>query len=399
MKKFLTAHYEKIILAGLLVIFAALLYYQLLFVQKAQTQDVAAKVNPVQKPSDYTPVDFASDRKYRMETVFSEWNKIESAKDSPIATQMMSPYPMAECVYCHTLIPADAYPAINETKNGKCPACGKALAPREQVEDELLGKADSNSNGIPDEWEKENNISADFESSESDEDGDGFTLFQEYKAKTNPTDPKSHPQYISQIYVSAISQTRFRGLELVSVDTTKKDKKDWVATFNVIRNNRTRSEFVQINVGTFKSNEVDFKLIDIEIDDSQKPVAYVQRIDKVNERIPCRIKQAVYDPYPRVRFLNMLNNSTFINAVGTQFKLGSEKTGEELYEVVSADVAKKEVVVKGVPTDPEADASTLETFKLVAAPKDNTASDTGKSSSKASSSSSAADDSPFLKQQ
>ena len=109
MKKFLYAHYEKIILAALLIIFTALLYYSLVFIQQAQNQEVATKVKPVQKPSDYESVDF-SGSKYKMETIFSEWNTVEPDLASATKTQMMTPYPMAECVHCHALIPADSYP-------------------------------------------------------------------------------------------------------------------------------------------------------------------------------------------------------------------------------------------------------------------------------------------------
>jgi len=391
MKKFLYAHYEKIILAVLLVIFAALLYYQLLFVQKAQNQDVDAKVNPVQPPTDYQPVKYDSDKKYRMENIFSEWNMVEPSQVSQTATQMMAPYPMAECVFCHALIPANAYPAIGETKNGKCPACGKALAPRVKVEAEVLsGKDDANGNNIPDEWEKDFNILAEFTSPDSDQDSDGFTLLQEYKAKTDPTDPLSHPKYITQIYVSAISQQRFTGLELVSVDRTKPEKKDWEATFNVVRNNKKRSEFVRIGVGTFKNNNVDFSLIDIEMDEkTQEPVAYIQRVGRV-ERIACRAKQPVYDPFPRVRFLNALRDTTFITSVGNEFKLGTAQSGEELYKVVSADPKTKEVIV-------ESSGETPETIKIQLAPKDLT--DAGKSSSASSSTTNSNDSSPFLQKQ
>lgn len=395
MKKFLLAHYEKIILAALLIAFAALLYYQLLFVQRAQTQDVAAKVNPVQKPSDYQSVDFG-DRKFKMETVFSDWNKIVPEEPSLTKTQLMVPYPMAECVYCHALIPANSYPAIGETKNGKCPACGKALAPRVQVELADLGKADQNNNGILDDWEKEYGIADQNLTADSDEDTDGFTLMREYKANTDPTDPLSHPKYITEVYVSAVSRQRFNGLELVSVDMTKSEKKDWVATFNVIRNNRKRSEFVQINVSTFKSNNVDFSVVDIEVDDkTQEPIVYIQRVGKV-ERIVCRPKQTVYDPSPRVRFLNALYDRTFTSSVGANFKLGTAKTGEELYKVVSADPTTKEVVVESVSENPEVP---VETFKLVPAPKD--VSDAASSASAASSSSTQQkdDSSPFLQKQ
>ena len=365
MKKFLLAHYEKIILAVLLIVFTALLYYQLVFIQQAQNKYVDAKVNPVQKPSDYESIDFSAGPKYKMETIFSDWNTVELDVASATRTQMMTPYPMAECVYCHTLIPANAYPAVGETKNGKCPACGKALAPRVKVEtDELLGKADLNANSIPDEWEKEMNVGLEYTSPESDEDSDGFTLAQEYKAKTNPVDPLSHPKYITQVFVSAVSRTRFTGLELVSVDRSKSEKKDWQATFNVVRNNKKRSEFVRIGVGTFKNNNVDFTLVDIDIDEkTQEPIAYIQRVGRLDERIACRQKQTVYDPEPRVRFLYQLFNRTITSSVGATFKLGTEKTGEEAYKVISADPTTKEVVVESVGETPE-------TIKILPLPKE-----------------------------
>ncbi len=367
MKKFLHAHYEKIILAALLIVFTALLYYQLQFIQRAQNQKIATQVNPVEKPSDYKSIDFSASPKYKMENIFSDWNTIASDEDAGNKTQMMAPYPMSECVFCHTLIPGNSYPAIGETKNGKCPVCGKALAPRIKIEDdEVSGKADQNGNSIPDEWEKEYNVSSEYVHQDSDEDNDGFSLLQEYKAKTNPTDPLSHPKYISQVYVDAISQQRFNGLELVSVDMTKSDKKDWQATFNVVRNNRKRSEFVRINIGTFKNNNVDFSVVDIEVDDkTQTPIVYIQRVGKV-ERIACRPKQAVYDPSPRVRFLNSLLGRTFISSVGAEFFLGTNNTGKEVYKVVSADPATKEVVVESVGDNPE-------TIKLERAPKETAA--------------------------
>lgn len=208
--------------------------------------------------------------------------------------------------------------------------------------------SDVNSNGIPEEWEKEMNVSEEFSSPDSDQDSDGFTLLQEYKAKTDPTEPLSHPRYITQIFVSAISQQRFTGLELVSVDMSQKDKKDWVATFNVVRNNRKRAEFVRIGIGTFKNNNVDFYLADIEMDEkTQEPVACIRRIGK-QERILCRVKQPVYDPVARVRLYNALFDRNITSQIGATFKLGTQRTGEETYRVVSADPDTKEVVVESL---------------------------------------------------
>lgn len=396
MKKFLNAHYEKIILAVLLIAFVALLYYQIQFVQKAQDDAVTAQVDQKQPPSDYEPIDFAGKSKYKTENIFSEWNTVKPAQQSATVTRLMAPYPMSECVYCHVLIPANAYPAIGETKNGKCPACGKSLAPRLKIESaEVLAKNDANGNGIPEEWEKEMKVSAEFTSSDSDEDSDGFSLLQEYKAKTNPTDPLDHPKYITQVFVSAVSQKRFTGLELVSIDMTKSDKKDWIATFNVVRNDKKRTEFVRINVGTFNHQDgrsnVAFSLEDIEMDEkTQEPIAVLQRVGK-QERIICRPKQPVYDPMPRVRLLNALYDRNITTQVGSDIKLGTAKTGEELYTIVSADPVTKEVVVKSSGDNPE-------TISLQPVPKEKTtATDAGKTAQKAADSAKTKnDDAPFL---
>ena len=232
-----------------------------------------------------------------------------------------------------------------------------------ETSSELSGKSDLNSNGIPDEWEKKRNVSARFTAPESDEDSDGFTLLQEYKADTDPLDPLSHPKYITQVYVSAASRQRFSGLELLSVYKSERwSPKDWDATFNVVRNDRRRSEIVRINKGTFTNNNVSFSVVDIEEGDSDDFVVYISRVG-MNERIPCRPKQPVYDPLPRVKFLNALDGKVITGQVGETFKLGSKKTGEETYRIVSAALDTKMAVVESVGDKPER-------FKIPLAPAD-----------------------------
>ena len=233
-----------------------------------------------------------------------------------------------------------------------------------ETSSELSGKSDLNSNGIPDDWEKKRNVSARFTAPESDEDSDGFTLLQEYKADTDPLDPLSHPKYITQVYVSAASRQRFPGLELLSVYKSGRwsPKRDWDATFNVVRNDRRRSEVVRINKGTFTNNNVSFSVVDIEEGDSDDFVVYISRVG-MNERIPCRPRQPVYDPLPRVKFLNALSGKTFTGQVGDTFKLGSKKTGEETYRIVSAASDTKMAVVESV-------GDKSETFKIPLVPGD-----------------------------
>lgn len=232
-----------------------------------------------------------------------------------------------------------------------------------ETSSELSGKSDLNSNGIPDDWEKKRNVSARFTAPESDEDSDGFTLLQEYRADTDPLDPLSHPKYITQVYVSAVSRQRFPGLELLSVYHRRwAPKMDWEATFNVVRNDRRRSEVVRINKGTFTNNNVSFSVVDIEEGDSDDFVVYIRRAG-MDERIPCRPRQPVYDPLPRVKFLNALDGKAITGQVGETFKLGSKNTGEETYRIVSAALDTKMAVVESV-------GDKSETFKLPPVPGD-----------------------------
>lgn len=226
---------------------------------------------------------------------------------------------------------------------------------------ELFARSDLNSNSVPDEWEREFKVSPDFISSDSDEDADGFSLLQEYKAGTNPVDPLSHPKYITRIYVSSVNLKRITGLELLSVDGVSAPGVR-VVTFGTVRNGRKKTEIVRVG-SAFTHNSERF-IVD-EVDNRyslSEPVVYIRHVG-MSERIPCRLNQPVYLPMPRVRFLNAVDARTSVFPVGATFKLGSKKTGEETYKIVSADPDTKTAVVESVGDKPE-------TFKILPAPND-----------------------------
>ncbi len=219
-------------------------------------------------------------------------------------------------------------------------------------------QADQNLNGIPDEWERKYNVSARFAAPESDEDGDGFSLIREYRAGTNPVDPLSHPKYITQIYFTAIELVQINGLELLFVADPFQGhyNENREAAFSVVRNNRQRTEYARIKKysgTTFTNNGVSYYVDDI-VDDpkTHEPVVYIKR-DGDYWRIPCRIKQPIYDPRPRVRLLNALDGKTIVSRLDGTFKLGSKQTGEEEYEIVTADPDAKIVAVQSVGENPE----------------------------------------------
>lgn len=77
-----------------------------------------------------------------------------------------------------------------------CPFCG------EKQQEEKVVALDADNDGLPDEWEKKYGLNAaDAADANADTDNDGFTNLEEFLAKTDPTDPKDHPDYLDSLKV------------------------------------------------------------------------------------------------------------------------------------------------------------------------------------------------------
>ena len=77
-----------------------------------------------------------------------------------------------------------------------CPYCGE----RQQVEKKPVLDADGD--GLPDDWEKKYGLNVnDPTDAAGDLDHDDFTNLEEYNAKTDPTDPKDHPDYLDSLKI------------------------------------------------------------------------------------------------------------------------------------------------------------------------------------------------------
>ena len=88
---------------------------------------------------------------------------------------------------CGKPIPADAE---------LCPLCGV----KQQI---VMVEVDSDNDGLPNDWEKKYGLNPnDPADADLDKDGDGFTNREEFEAKTDPTDPKSHPDYLDSLTVA-----------------------------------------------------------------------------------------------------------------------------------------------------------------------------------------------------
>jgi hypothetical protein len=68
-------------------------------------------------------------------------------------------------------------------------------------------EVDSDGDGLPNDWEKKYGLNPnDSTDADKDADKDGFTNREEFEAKTDPRDPKDHPDYMDSLSVAGAAQ-------------------------------------------------------------------------------------------------------------------------------------------------------------------------------------------------
>ena len=353
MISFFQSHYEKIILASLLVIFAVLLVWQVNFLQAVQSQRVDAIINKEEPNSDQKPYDF-SQEKFKDSFIFLDdvsWHPEPKVNELPHPkTDLFSAFHLSVCPFCFNLIPTAYFPELGTSTVNHCPICRKDLkarqkkSERKEVEIDLTASAnnDKNSNSVPDDWEKENGVYAESSTAiDEDPDGDRFSTYEEYVLRTNPLDAKSHPPYIAYTTVRRLGRTRipefsYRGLDVTGV--TDKTKMAFSIQYREPGWNRARERSKKFGE-KFKHKNWTFEIVDVIPDDPQNPgqgtVIFVRR-DGFDEKIKCEPRKPVYDPVETVDLWNAPYRKTIPCQVGKPFRLGDPKTGVEEYNLVSA---------------------------------------------------------------
>ena len=352
MLSFFSSHYEKIILAGLLVVFAFLLVWQVNFLQAAQTRNVEAIINQAEPMTDQEPYDFTQE-KYAADTIFSAKVAWSPTQKGPVETDLFAPYHLSLCPFCFNLIPTILFPEKGDSNVAECPisSCRHKLNAREKrlekkelvLDMSVEADNDVNRNGVPDDWEKENKVYSELaDAIDQDPDGDHFSTYEEYILKTNPMDPKSHPKYIAYQYVKSLNKTPIRDLRYLGLmSPSGKDVTKWEINIE-FRENGRRAKTRQFKIGdTFDHMNTKFKILSIEPDDINNPgpgtVIFVAR-EGMNEKIRCEAgrNKVIYDPVETLVMRNAAYKKTIRCQVGKSFTLGEARTGAETYKVLQA---------------------------------------------------------------
>ncbi len=366
---FLNKHYEKIVLAGFLLVFIISLVY--LIVVFSQSTEITEKdLTLVRRQPDY-PMKFdelgqetteESNRQYaalkELSTSKNWMRSINRDPDSPVLTDFMLPIKAARCPHCEKIIPS-----IYFKRKENCLLCGCKLEELvERKPDDTL--KDTDGDGMPDVWELKHGLNPNDPGDKmADLDDDGFPNYMEYLAETNPNDPESHPHLAERLSLKGIRRNQIP-IQLVNVMTNNSEiKEDWLAQVQIqTQAKRWRSEFVKLGadlkLGTdiyviadidFKQEERFDRRLNQPVQTNVSTITIQNTVKEGDEPIVVEIKKPVFENLIRIGLSDDHTERTYVVTIGDSIQLGDALTGVEKYKVLSVAAADSATIQEDKP--------------------------------------------------
>ena len=366
----LKQHYEKIILAALLLGFVLSLVYLLQMVDSAR-KVTAEDLKFTAPASRYEVQNFAEDR-YQIDTVLGKravWNDRQDTNKLGFVGELSVPVKALRCenTECRKIMP------WSMAKGKKCPFCqGEIGDPGDPPDYETqVAKLDTDGDGMPDRYESKMGLNPlDPSDADKDQDNDGFSNLYEFLVKTDPNDNRSYPGLEKCLYLYRLTK-KVMPLMLNGVtQVDPKNKKTW--DINITINNMREAKLLG---DTFDIGKVKYQLVDVDYRTKDRQDASVTVGDDaslvtvapvVNGKVDMKRKKVlevnkpVYDDShivqirdvrtPRVRPFRLEVNGTF--TVKTEdgqkvvFQLTSVNAQKEQVELVNTETDNRFVLEK-----------------------------------------------------
>ena len=351
--EFLKKHYEKIILAAFLLVFIISLILLIVALNKSRDIKEEDLKFPVKQP-DYKKIN-PEDINYRkvLEAEMRWLPNTPRTEGDNNFSDLIIPYKVARCPNpeCQKLIPRSYF-----VENGSCPLCKSAL--HDPISTSGVGpNADSDEDGIPDKDEKLLGLNPnDPSDAQRDNDNDGFTNLEEYKAKTDINDPKSHPPLAKRLYVDSIKRG-FLPTVLIKVTAHGDDMKTWTIQMDeTVAGGAVKTRFYKLGaILTLNERKYEIKGIQSEVVEEKvdkrgtsfikKTVYSITLQEEGDTPITAVEKKLVPENKESVKIIDKFNEKEYFVAVKESLTVGDTKTGEEKYTVKSVNNAKKKVIL------------------------------------------------------
>lgn len=354
--EFIKRHYEKLMLAGLLVLFIGSMIYLVQIMRETGSISQEALRIPT-RPADFQRCDEKAPEFNIARQLFGmvPWSASGARPGSrfpDIHSDLVVTFGAARCGHedCEQLIPLYFF---GNPKN-PCPWCGKALAapPKQFVfRTGAITQEDPDGCGIPHRIKAQYGLSLSDPGNVLDDlDGDGFSNLYEYKQNTRMDQPNSHPPMWHRLRVLKIARVQMPlRLKAIMVQNPN-DKAQWDIQINRIDTNKT--EFTMLNE-QLKIDDVSYRVTDITLDKSQKdaegnPVdnSFIDLESSNGVKIRMQIGKDVYTPDAKAVLKDIGTGREYTLGVGQEFRIGTRKTGIVRFVVASINQKKREATLR-----------------------------------------------------
>lgn len=359
--KFIRKHYEKFIFILFLILFVILFGWQAYSEISKQDQTQEEKLKIISLRPDYGAINF-EDEKYKANMSFSKASvKLKPGQlQDNLNIDLVVPPVLAVCPEGAHLIPITDFPESENDKNKKCSFCNIQLkdVPLAKLDGvDATGKVmDSDNDGIPDVDERRIGLNPNKgEDAAEDKDQDGFTNLEEYRSKTDISNPKSRPPYSKKLYVKSIKESKI-GIRIMRFSSDKgkneADPTKWgiLVSYNLKDKRGTiRQTTKNLKVGrelkNAGNNPEDYVVERIEpkFDDNRGErknvsVVVLKRI-KDGQEFFARVGEEVFDPRKEIVLevdLPFVKDKEISTVIGQEFSIGNNETGVDTFTAVEA---------------------------------------------------------------
>ena len=346
--QFLKKHYEKLILAVLLVLFIfSMIYLIEIIASAAELKSEALKIQP--RHADWQSTDFAQED-FKIEKIFlknTQWNSSKSRNGNALFSDLLLMFPCVRCPHCEKYIPLSF---CNDGK--KCELCQNELKPVREVAIIIKDRNDLDNDGIPNDVEVKLGMNQnDPEDAHNDMDGDGFSNLFEYKEETQINNPKSFPPMYKRLYMSSLKVIELDAM-LMKVLAVGDKKENWDIQVNI--GERTRFVILGDTIPLEKNRS--YKIVDV-IYDVKKVMDGNVEVMRDESKIICQSIDGKYtvtmemgrnakSPLPKAFLTDIADGKEYSVDIGDRIKIGDpQTTGVFEYTISEIDTTKWEVKV------------------------------------------------------
>lgn len=353
--QFLVKHYEKIVLAFLLFLFAiSMIYLVGIISSAAELKMEQLEIKP--READWKQInniDFKSED-FIFSSVFMRntiWNKSVSRQSEPVFSDLVLMAASMRCPHCERFIP-NHYLADH-----KCPLCqGELPTPDNAV---IVDSGEmSDSDLIPLDVKIKYGIDPkDPRAVHYDLDGDGFSNLFEYQQNSALDNPRNHPPMYMRLYMTALRQIELDPM-LMKVSASGTNKENWDIQINVERSSgNAKTRFLVLGDNIQLESKRNYKIIDVisDIKTVKEGNVEVQRDeskivcesnDDQKLKVTMTVGKVAYSPLPKAFLKDISTDKEITVDTGDKFRVGTRLTGVTEYTVKSIDADKKEVEVQ-----------------------------------------------------